>query len=154
MSFTAGQKLAASDLDQIGSTAFQFIGAATTGTNTLTASFADCTGSSLTFTTQYANTKIYIAATFDFQFDNNIDIGAGGTVAIGAAALDGTNLSASGEAHFNGVRVTAFQQWNQTLTSAGSHTIKLQARYNGTAPTGTIKTLSGHTRWSAIVFGP
>lgn len=142
-------------LDTVGSTAFQSVGAAqTTSSINMGAAFADLTGTSLTFTTQYANTKINIWASFDVTFTNNIDVGAGGTVFVGAAMVDGVSLASSGEAHFNGVRTTAFQQWATTLAAAGSHTIKLQGRYNGTAPTGNIQALSVHTRWTGLVFGP
>lgn len=155
MSYSAGSKVTTATLDTIGSTAFQSVGAAqTTASINMAASYADLTGTSLTFSTQYANTKINVWASFDVTFTNNVDIGAGGTVFVGTISVDGVNLASSGEAHFNGVRTTAFQQWPVTLASAGNHTIKLQGRYNGTAPTGSIQTLSVHTRWSALVFGP
>lgn len=154
MSFSAGQKVSTATLDTIASVAFQSIGAASTSTNTMGASFADLTGTSLTFTTQYANTKVNILSTFDVQYSNNVDIGVGGPVFVGTVNVDGVDLFASGEAHFLGVRATAFQTWPVTLSAAGSHTIKLRGRYNGGTPTGTIQTLSTHTRWTAIVFGP
>jgi hypothetical protein len=155
MSFTAGQKLAASDLDQIGSTVFQFIGAKqSTASITMGTSFTDLTGTSVTFTTQYANTKVAIWGVFDVKYSNNVDIGVGGALFVGAAFVDGVSLATSGEAHFNGVECTVAQQWSTTLPLAGSHTIKLGAVRTGVGPTGTISTQATSTCWNALVFGP
>lgn len=155
MSFSAGQKVSTQTLDTIGSVAVQFIGAIQSSSSiNLTASLADLTGTSLTFTTQYANTKISIWAVYDATFTNNVDIGVGGAVLIGTATVDGVSLQPNGEAHYNGVRATVYQQWTTTLTSPGNHTVKLQGKYLGSAPTGNIQTLGPHTRWSALVFGP
>jgi hypothetical protein len=147
MTFTAGQKLAASDLDQILTTSSQLIGGAqTTGSITLTTSTVDLTGSSVTFTTTYANTKFALWAVFDVQAGSS-----GGSVTfIGTAVVDGTTLS-GGEAHLSagsGTRVTLPQMWIGTLAAAGSHTIKLQGTGN------TYQTLGTHTKWHCLVFGP
>lgn len=142
-------------MDTIGSVAFQFIGAIQTSSSiNMTGTLADLTGTSLTFTTQYANTKASIWAVYDAAYTNNIDIGVGGPVLIGTATVDGVSLQSNGEAHFLGVRATVYQQWTTTLASPGNHTIKLQGKYLGSAPTGNIQTLGPHTRWSALVFGP
>lgn len=141
-------------MDTLGSTGLQFISASqTTSSINLTGSFADLTGTSLTFTTQYANTKVGIWASFDATFTNNIDIGVGGAVLIGIVLVDGVQPTTA-EAHFNGVRATVFQEWTTTLAAPGNHTIKLQGKYLGSAPTGNIQTLSTHTRWAGLVFGP
>jgi hypothetical protein len=155
VSYAAGQKVSTATLDTVGSTAFQFIGAAqTTSSINLTGTLADLTGTSLTFSTQYANTKVGIWAVFDATFTNNIDIGVGGAVLIGTCTVDGVSFQPNGEAHYNGVRATVAQQWTATLAAAGNHTIKLQGKYLGSAPTGNIQTLMVHTRWSGLVFGP
>jgi len=155
VSFSAGQKVSTATLDTLGSVVFQSVGAAqTTSSLNMTAAYADLTGTSLTFTTQYANTKINVWASFDVVYTNNIDIGVGGPLFLGTLVVDGVNLTSSGEAHFNGVRATVFQQWPVTLTAAGNHTLKLQGKYVGSAPTGNIQALGTHTRWSGLVFGP
>lgn len=155
MSYSAGQKISTLTLDTIGSVAFQFLGAAQTTTSiAMTATSADLTGTSLTFTTQYANTRMLIVGIFDVNFTNNVDIGVGGSYLVGSAMVDGVDLKTSGEAHFTGIRATVAQTWNTTLTSAGSHTVKLRGFYFGPGPTGQIQTISVSTRWSGIVFGP
>lgn len=147
MTFTAGQKLAASDLDQILTTSSQFIGGAqTTATITFTGATVDLTGSSVTFTTTYANTKYALWAVFDAQ------AGASGGAAtfVGTAVLDGSTIAA-GEGHLtaaNGTRATVAQMWIGTLPLAGSHTIKLQGTGNSYLTNGT------HTKWHCLVFGP
>jgi len=120
----------------------------------MTSSYQDLTGTSVTFTTQYANTKMLIIGIFDCAFTNGVDIGVTGAYLVGAAVVDGVNLHASGEAHYNGQRATVSQTWNVTLPLAGSHTVKLQATYFGPGPSGAIQTVGASTRWSGIVFGP
>jgi hypothetical protein len=154
MTFHAGQKFAASEADQIGSTSFQFIGASQTSfPQNMTVTPTDLTGTSLTFTTQYSNTKVLVTAFFDISFTNNVDVGVTGANFIGVALVDGVSLGGTAEAHFNGVRGTIGQQWSPILPLAGSHTIKLRGSYFGPGPTGNIQT-GQSTRWTAIVFGP
>jgi hypothetical protein len=144
VTFTAGQKLAASDLDQIVSSVCQILGAAqTTASITMGAGAVDLTGATLTFTTQYANTKALIWGTFD------VGIATGTHTFVGTCVVDGTTLT-TGEAHSTGVRETTFQQWIPTLSAAGSHTIKLQ----GAESSGTAITFSIHTKLHVLVLGP
>lgn len=147
MAFTAGQKLAASDLDQILTTSSQFIGGAqTTSDITHSGSTVDLTGSSVTFTTQYANTKYAAWGVFDVIAGSS---GIGATF-IGTAVLDGSTIAA-GESHFSAAvssRATVAQMWIGTLPLAGSHTIKLQGTGN------TYHTEGTHTKWHVLVFGP
>jgi hypothetical protein len=113
MTFTAGQKLAASDLDQILTTVSQFIGGAqTTPTITHSGSTVDLTGTSVTFTTQYANTKYGLWGVFDVQG------GASGTgvTFVGTAVLDGVTISA-GQGLFSAAVGT-----RATIATNGIHT--------------------------------
>lgn len=150
MTFTAGQKLAAQDLDQLVSGTTQTIGAAANSHQAMTGSAADIAGTSLTFTTQYANTKATIWGCFDV--DSNSTTPANWGTFVGFAVVDGTSLQAQGEAHFAGVRGTCFQEWIITLTAAGSHTIKLQGLKSGGSDT--ISTNQTHTKWHALIEGP
>lgn len=144
MTFNAGQKQAAQDLDQLVSSTTQLLGAAqTTATISMGASAADLTGTSLTFNTVYANTKIGIWAVYDAA------VVTGTPLFIGTCLVDG--VLQAGEAHFGGVnamRGTCAGMWLTTLTSPGSHTIKLQGSGSGT------QTFSIHTKWHALVLGP
>lgn len=152
MTFTAGQKLAAQDLDQLVSSTTQIIGAAqTTSLQSMTLSAADLTGTSLTFTTLYANTKVTIWGCFDVSYTSLSDTAIGTKLFVGTCLVDGVTLS--GEAHFNGTRATVFQEWITTLVAAGSHTIKLQGLVTASL-TGACQTNSIHTKWHALVLGP
>jgi hypothetical protein len=148
VTFTAGQKLAAQDLDQSVSATTQIIGAAANSHQACTGSAVDIAGTSLSFTTLYANTKITIWACFDV--DSNSTTPANWGTFVGTCLVDGAVQS--GEAHFSGVRGTVFQEWITTLVAAGSHTIKLQETKSGGSDT--ISTNATHTKWHALVLGP
>jgi len=143
MTFTAGQKISTADLDTIGSVSFQFIGAIGT-THQAVGATADITGTSLTFTTQYANTKVGIWAVYD------VDSTGVTSTFVGTCLVDG--VVQAGEAHSTTLRVTCPSMWIATLTAAGSHTIKLQSAKSG--GTDTMNTNQVHTKWHALVFGP
>lgn len=144
MTFTAGSKVPASDLDLLVTNTTQMIGAAqTAATIVMTGSAIDLTGTSLTFSTQYTNTKIAIWAVFDVSVSANVTF-------VGTCLVDGTLQI--GEAHGGGVanfRATCPGMWLTTLSAAGNHTIKLQGNAANTATT-----YSSHTKWHALVFGP
>lgn len=144
MTFTAGQKLAAQDLDQLVSNTTQLLGAAQlTSSLAMGASASDLTGASATFNTLYANTKVGIWAVYDVQ------ITTGAPIFIGTCLVDGVTVS--GEAHLggvNGLRGTCAGMWLVTLTASGSHTVKIQGSGSGTT------TFATHTKWHAIVEGP
>lgn len=145
----AGSLLSASVAGQLGSNALQMVGAAGTTLQAMTGSSVDITGTSLTITTTYANTKVAIWGVFDV--DNNANTTpANWSVFVGTAVVDGT--SQSGEAHATGLRVTCVQMWIATLAAVGSHTIKLQGKSSG--GTSGCNTNPTHTKWHALVFGP
>lgn len=144
MTFTAGQKLSTADLDTIGSVSIQFVGAAATTHQLMTTTAADITSTSLTFATQYANTKIAIWAVYD------VDQTATTSTFVGTCLVDG--VVQAGEAHNQTLRCTCAQMWITTLSAAGNHTIKLQGKYSGGSDT--VNTNATHTKWHAEVFGP
>lgn len=149
MTFTAGQKLSTADLDTIGSTTLQFIGSAANSLQAMTGSLADIAGTSLTITTQYANTRVAIWAVYDVDNNANTTI-ANWSVFVGTALVDG--VAQSGEAHGTGPRGTFSQMWITTLTAAGTHTIKLQGKSSGGSSG--CNTNPTHTKWHSLVFGP
>lgn len=143
----AGNRITADLLAALTNNSLQFIGATqTTSTITQTTTAADLTGTSLTFTTTYPNTKITIWACFD------VTVTAGASTFLGTCLVDGAGQTQEG--HAGGVtsmRVTVFQEWIATLAGTGSHTVKLQGAT--TSGTGT-QTNASHTKWHALVFGP
>ena len=150
----AGNRITADLLAALTNNSLQFINASQTSfPQNMTATPTDLTGTSVTFTTTYPNTKVLITAFFDVAFTNGVDIGVSGANFIGVALVDGVSLGSTAEAHFNGQKSTIGQQWSPTIASAGSHTIKLRGSYFGPGPTGNIQT-GQSTRWTGIVFGP
>lgn len=150
----AGNRATADLLAGLVNNTLQFINASQTSfPQNMTSSPVDLTGTSVTFTTTYPNTKVWITAFFDVAFTNGVDIGVTGANFIGVALVDGVSLGSTAEAHFNGQKATVGQQWSTTLAAAGSHTIKLRGSYFGPGPSGNIQT-GQSTRWTGIVFGP
>lgn len=140
----AGSLLTASVAGQLGSNALQMVGAAANSHQAMTTSAADITGTSLTITTTYANTKCAIWAVFD------PDSTGVTSIFVGTCVVDGT--SQQGEAHSQTLRVTCAAMWIVTLAAAGSHTIKLQGLKSGGSDT--VNTNATHTKWHSLVFGP
>src|SRR5882762_4382267 len=128
MVYNAGQKFASSDADQLITSISQVVAAAqTTGSISMGAGTSDLTGSSASFTTTYANTKIMIWGVYDVITNGGVLI-----TFVGTCVLDGATIPA-GEAHSCGAttdRNTVAQMWITTLALAGSHTIKLQGAGN------------------------
>lgn len=150
----AGNRATADLLAALVNNTLQYVNASQTSfPQNMTSTPTDLTGTSVTFTTTYPNTKVWITAFFDVAFTNGVDIGVTGANFIGVALVDGVSLGSTAEAHFNGQKATVGQQWSTTLASAGSHTIKLRGSYFGPGPSGNIQT-GQSTRWTGIVFGP
>jgi len=121
--FAAGQKLRASDLNRACPTEL-FQGS--TGDYTITGSYGDITGASITFTTVVANAVVIINADFDLR------VTATGTgYCYGSVAVDGVTdttyqrLSTYQSAE---TRAGGHLRIKTTLATAGSHTIKLQGK--------------------------
>lgn len=149
----AGNRITADLLAALANNSLQFIGSAQTAApQNMTTVAADLTGTSLTFTTTYINTKITIWACYDVNYTNAADTpNLGSKLFVGTCLVDGTTQS--GESHYNGPRATVFQEWITTLAASGSHTVKLQGLVNA-ALTGSCQTNATHTKWHALVFGP
>lgn len=138
-------------LGQVPNNCTQKIGAQqSTSSINLTATPADLTGASATFSVVYACTMIVVAS-FDIHFTNGVDIGVSGAVGVGTLVVDG--VTQSGQVEFNGQNASNAQVWQVPL-SAGSHTVKLQGARLGPGPTGNIQTLATHTRFDAWVPSP
>lgn len=121
--FTAGQKLRASDLNRACPTELV---QASTGDYTLTGSYGDVTGATITFTTVVTNAIVVINADFDLRVTVT-----GTGYCYGAVAVDGVTDTTN-------QRLMTFQsaetrdgghiRFKTTLATAGAHTIKLQGK--------------------------
>lgn len=122
-------------------------------TLTTTTTSTDVSGCSVTFTTYRPNVQVLINGTFDFSTASGTNFQM-----EGHALVDGTDLSVT-----TGVLAIwrnvptglaaelCTQTWPvATLASAGSHTIKLQARKTGGSVTQNVN--ATHTTLSVIVF--
>ena len=136
--FTAGQKMRASDLNVFTASA------AASADTVMSGSIADITGATVTFTTTHSNVSVIVNGVFD------CDCIVATNTAIGYLSVDGVQQSAQAIIQFsaNGNRVTAAQNWNVTLSSSGSHTLKLR----GTQTGGTHTIHTQHTTLVCTVF--
>lgn len=113
--------------------------------STASATPADVVGASVTITTTQANASVLVIGVFDMTTTST------GGNGIGTCALDG--VTQSGEAiHALATlndRDTVMQQWLLTISTPGSHTIKLQG---SATSTGTVTISATHTTISATVY--
>lgn len=123
--FTAGQKVRASDLNRACPITFE---QECTADYTITSSFGDVTGASITITTSVANAVCIIEANFDFRL-----VTAGTGYCRAYAMIDGTRHARELPFTFPAAeaRTTGTLRIKTTLATAGSHTIKLQAKKDG-----------------------
>jgi hypothetical protein len=128
----AGQTLTAAMLAQLANNAIILTQDASTTSPSLGAQ-ADIAGCSRTFSTVNANVQCLIAGVFDFSFT------ATGNIAQGFCNIDGVSQAAVAES--NALRACSTQFWVVTLSTPGSHTIKLRAAITG----GTATSISGNT---------
>lgn len=124
-----------------------YVVAAACSSNLATASAtpADVVGASVTITTAQTNTSVTVIGVFDMTTTST------GGNGIGTCVVDGSTQS--GEAiHALATlndRDTVMQVWSVTLSTAGSHTIKLQG---SATSTGTVTISSTHTTITATVY--
>lgn len=120
-----------------------------TATLTLTTSFADIVGATVTLTTTGAN-AIYIAVA---SFDAFLSAAGAGVAFLGHLIIDGV-AHPDGGALFTqqttGDRATISGTWMGTLASAGSHTLKLQGRKD--TASGTLQFIGNSTMFTLIVI--
>lgn len=123
---------------------------------TLTTSYQDVTGATLTFTTTNDNVPCLVTGVFFF---NVTTVSSGvGDLMTGALAVDGTVQQVSSvdkQAIFHADTsalggATVQQQWTPTLATAGSHTLKLQAKRSGT--NGSFAARATATSISVVAF--
>ena len=120
--FTAGQKLRASDLIRACPTELE---QGSSSDYTLTTSYVDIPGATITFTTVVANAVVIINAKFDLRITTN-NTG----YCYGAVSIDGTRHIDQSVQVKQSVedRGGDMLRIKTTLAAAGSHTIKLQAK--------------------------
>lgn len=120
--FIAGQKLRASDLIRACPTELE---QGSSSDYTLTTSYVDIPGATITFTTVVANAVVIINAHFDLRVTT-----ANTGYCYGAVVIDGTRHSDQSVQVKQSVedRGGDMLRIKTTLAAAGSHTIKLQAK--------------------------
>lgn len=120
--FVAGQKIRASDLNFATGTEYE---QECTADYTITGSYGDVTGATITFSTSVANAVCIINADYDFRL---VTTGTG--YCYGAVMIDGTRHARQRLFTFQSAetRTGGHMRIKTTLASTGSHTIKLQAK--------------------------
>lgn len=129
--FAAGETVRAGKLNRLQPVCFRAVGSGTVAGGSTEAAITGC---SITFSTQAANAIALINGHF------SVDLGGATTGLMqGRCFVDGAIISTM--ARFSGEvateECTVSQNWRQTLTTVGSHTIDLRAT------TGTNVTLTG-----------
>lgn len=142
MPFTAGQKLRASQVQNIQPVVYSAIQTGNGGgIQALTTTETDLLACSVTFTTLTA-AKCTVDACGHFL----IQVGAASVVAVARLNVDGTTISPPElrcNATVSGTEVTTFQRFSFTLSGAGSHTVKMRGiktGAGGTSDTGDTST--------------
>jgi hypothetical protein len=134
--YTSGQKLSATDMNN-NLTKYLFA-RGTTASATVTTSVADLDGCTLTFTNPEAGQQVIVIGSFDVQSTGTTDIFSG--------ILDSDGSDATAQAIFNGTgRATVVQTWRTTLSTAASHTLKLQVQKTNNSNTVTVRSGSSIT---------
>jgi hypothetical protein len=105
------------------------IRAASTGDLSLTTTSQAVPGGSATFTTVSPNAGVTVIATFDIEMTGYMP-----GYKYGRMLLDGVAMNSDRRAIWTSAgtgRVPVTQQWSGTITTAGSHTIAMQAYQDG-----------------------
>lgn len=120
--FTAGQKIRASDLNRACPTELE---QGSTADYTLTTSYGDITGATITFTTVVPNAVVIINAHFDLRVTT-----ANTGYCYGAVVVDGTRHNDQSVQVKQSVedRGGDMLRIKTSVATAGSHTIKLQGK--------------------------
>lgn len=139
-SFPAGAKIRASDMNHIEWNTF--LGQATGADPTVSAVATDVVSGTVTFTTPVINTVVIARAVFDVTANGATDI------FVGSLLVDGALQGQQAIQQLTGRGNTA-QQWRVTLSTAASHTLKLQQQKIGA--TNVLTMFVAHT--SLIVGG-
>ncbi|KOX13344.1 hypothetical protein ADK67_44245 [Saccharothrix sp. NRRL B-16348] len=140
MTFTAGQKVTAAQLNALET---KYAQANKTTNQSMTTTIADLVGCSITITTFVASVVVKITGSMDIENTGIADIGifqawAPSTLGGASAALTGDlNVQRTG-------RDGSSREWVHTLGAAGSYTIKLRGYKIGAA--NTVQVLATHSR--------
>ncbi|WP_422733992.1 hypothetical protein ACN26Y_29835 [Micromonospora sp. WMMD558] len=114
---------------------------------TLGTSLADVTGTSIALTT-LTDGALYIA---EASFDMNIATAAAGQLAEGHLDVNGADQTARALKLMTAVdRATVSQRWRGTLTTAGSHTLKLRGIKSGAS--GVASIVLTHTKLQVTIY--
>lgn len=119
MTFVAGRKLRAGELNQISPNAVEGVANPGGGFQAITTTAVDLAGATVTITTAVINTAVVVSGVFDVDSNGSTDVMVG--------RLDIAGVTQSGEAHYQGTgRATVTQTWRSTFAAIGSYTLKLR----------------------------
>lgn len=143
--FVAGQKIRASDLNRACPVEFE---QEVTSDYTITSSYADVTGASITITTSVPNAVCIIDVDIDFRLTVT-----GTNYCYGAVMIDGVRHARQRLMLFQNAETRDGNRLRirTTLAAAGSHTIKLQAKKDSGSGTGIF--CANTTVLSLTVYG-
>lgn len=131
MSFLAGEIITAQRLNRIQPVPYEE--ACTAALTATTSTYADITGCSITLTTNTDN-AIYVARAV---FDCNVLATSTTILMVGRMQLDGVTASGIAVYAMDALtRATVTMSWKGTVTTAGSHTFKLQGALTSALATG------------------
>lgn len=131
MSFLAGQRVTAGQLNRVQPTSY--LAAATGPLAVATSTYADIPGATVTFTTQAFGAQY----TAWGVFDASVTTTSASILMLGHLQVDGvtdTGVAVHGMAVAN--RDTVAMMWQGTLGAAGSHTLSLQGALSGALASG------------------
>jgi hypothetical protein len=131
MTFAAGQRVTAGQLNRLQPTTYE--GIATSALTMTTTTATDVPGATVTLTTTADNAAYTVIAIFD------ADVLATSTsvLMLGKLVVDGTSQSGTAVYGMDTAdRATITMTWTGTLGTAGSHTFKLQGNLSGALATG------------------
>lgn len=125
MAFASGDRITASRMNNLQTRVFYAIGS---GTIAASQTNADVTDATVTFTTLTDNATYMAFCVWDY--DSTGTPGGDGTARLNVDAVNQNPLATFGGINSSQDRGTVAQNYSGTLTTAGSHTLKLVASTN------------------------
>lgn len=137
MAFLAGERITAARLNRLRSQDYWALcTSALTRTDT---TYADITGATVTFTTEAVNAEYNVVATYDCA----VGTSSASTRMLGRIMTDGVAESVFGIHEMDNLdRDSVVCTTKGTLTTSGSHTIKLQGALSAAVGSGTFQTFT------------
>ncbi len=131
MAFLSGERITATRINRLQPKVYS--AACSAALTATTSTYADITGASVTLTTDTDN-AVYMATAV---FDMNVLATSTTILMVGRMQIDGVTDSGIAVYAMDALtRATVTMQWHGTISSAGSHTFKLQGALTNALATG------------------